>query len=106
MISEYPSTIEAWKNERLEYQMVLVDSIVKCIRSLRGEVLGKQKNERLPAFAFCQSDAVADVISSHELEILTLATLSSVKAAVIDEMDTLLLRSHLTLRAKYHGVTF
>ncbi|XP_065880919.1 valine--tRNA ligase, mitochondrial 1 [Euphorbia lathyris] len=79
MISEYPTTLEAWTNERVEYEMDLVESTVKCIRSLRGEVLGKQKNERLPAFAFCQSDAVAEIISSHELEILTLATLSSFK---------------------------
>ncbi|EEF32012.1 valine--tRNA ligase, mitochondrial 1 [Ricinus communis] len=79
MISEYPSAVEAWTNEQVEYEMDLVESTVKCVRSLRGEVLGKQKNERLPAFAFCQSDEVARIISSHELEILTLATLSSLE---------------------------
>ncbi|XP_057995471.1 valine--tRNA ligase, mitochondrial 1 isoform X2 [Hevea brasiliensis] len=77
MISEYPSTVEAWTNERLEYEMDLVEATVKCIRSLRAEVLGNPKNERLPVFAFCQSDAVAETIASHELEISTLATLSS-----------------------------
>ncbi|KDP32641.1 hypothetical protein JCGZ_13191 [Jatropha curcas] len=79
MISEYPSTVEAWTNERVEYEMDLVESTVKCIRSLRAEVLGKQKNERLPAFAFCQGDAVAEIINSRKLEILTLATISSLK---------------------------
>ncbi|KAJ9162760.1 hypothetical protein P3X46_022509 [Hevea brasiliensis] len=79
MISEYPSIVEAWTNERAEYEMDLVESTVKSIRSLRAEVLGNPRNERLPAFAFCQSDAVAEIIASHELEILTLATLSSIQ---------------------------
>ncbi|XP_050219299.1 valine--tRNA ligase, mitochondrial 1 [Mercurialis annua] len=82
MISEYPSAVEAWTNEQVEYEMDLIESTVKSVRSLRGEVLGKQKNERLPAFAFCQSDAVAEVISGHELEILTLASLSSIQVLV------------------------
>ncbi|KAK1584519.1 hypothetical protein Q3G72_033689 [Acer saccharum] len=79
MLSEYPSSIECWTNERAENEMDLVESTVKSLRSLRAEVLGKSKNERLPAFAFCQTDAVADIIRSHELEILTLASLSSIK---------------------------
>ncbi|KAF2309902.1 hypothetical protein GH714_005555 [Hevea brasiliensis] len=70
-------TAQAWTNERLEYEMDLVETTVKCIRSLQAEVLGNPKNERLPVFAFCQSDAVAETIAGHELEISTLATLSS-----------------------------
>ncbi|KAL5811450.1 hypothetical protein ACOSQ4_028018 [Xanthoceras sorbifolium] len=79
MLSEYPSSVECWTNERAENEMDLVESTVKCLRSLRAEVLGKSKNERLPAFAFCQTDAVGEIIRSHELEILTLASLSSLK---------------------------
>ncbi|KAH7560811.1 hypothetical protein JRO89_XS10G0113500 [Xanthoceras sorbifolium] len=79
MLSEYPSSVECWTNERAENEMDLVESTVKCLRSLRAEVLGKSKNERLPAFAFCQTDAVGEIIWSHEFEILTLASLSSLK---------------------------
>ncbi|PPD72092.1 hypothetical protein GOBAR_DD31016 [Gossypium barbadense] len=79
MMCDYPSPIESWTNERVEYEMDLVESTVRSLRSLRAELLAKQKNERLPAFALCQNDEVAKIIRSCELEILTLATLSSFK---------------------------
>ncbi|XP_021275468.1 valine--tRNA ligase, mitochondrial 1 isoform X2 [Herrania umbratica] len=87
MICEYPSPIESWTNERVEYEMDLVESTVRSFRSLRAELLAKQKNERLPAFAFCQNEEVAEIIRSCELEILTLATLSSLKVLLsgVDE---------------------
>ncbi|OMO65589.1 Aminoacyl-tRNA synthetase, class Ia [Corchorus olitorius] len=79
MICEYPSPIESWTNEKVEIEMDLVESTVRSLRSLRAQHLAKQKNERLPAFAFCQNKEVAEIIKSCELEILTLATLSSLK---------------------------
>ncbi|MBA0645042.1 hypothetical protein Goklo_013180, partial [Gossypium klotzschianum] len=79
MMCDYPSPIESWTNERVEYEMDLVESTVRSLRSLRAELLAKQKNERLPAFALCQNDEVAKIIRSCELEISTLATLSSFK---------------------------
>ncbi|XP_039003140.1 valine--tRNA ligase, mitochondrial 1-like [Hibiscus syriacus] len=79
MICEYPSPVESWTNEKVEYEMDLVESTVSSLRSLRAELLAKQKNERLPAFAFCQNDEVAKIMRSCELEIITLATLSSLK---------------------------
>ncbi|KAK8559672.1 hypothetical protein V6N13_016411 [Hibiscus sabdariffa] len=79
MICEYPSPVESWTNERAEYEMDLVESTVRSLRSLRAELLAKQKNERLPAFAFCQNEDVAKIMRSCELEILTLATVSSFK---------------------------
>ncbi|KAJ8759608.1 hypothetical protein K2173_008789 [Erythroxylum novogranatense] len=79
MVTEYPSIVETWSNERIEYEMDIVVSTVKCLRSLRAEVLGTQKNVKLPAFAFCLTEEAAEVIKSHELEILTLASLSSIK---------------------------
>lgn len=39
-------SLQGWTNERAEFEMDLVESTVRCIRSLRAEVLGKQKNER------------------------------------------------------------
>ncbi|KAJ6915691.1 hypothetical protein NC652_018370, partial [Populus alba x Populus x berolinensis] len=86
MISEYPKVEDAWKNEEVEYEMDLVESTVKCLRSLRAKVLGKQKNERLPAFAFCLNEDISKVITSYQLEILTLATLSTMKV-LLSEKD-------------------
>ncbi|KAI9195933.1 hypothetical protein LWI28_019552 [Acer negundo] len=71
-----PSSVDGWTNERAEYEMDLVESTVKCIRSLKAEVLGKSTKGRLPAFAICK-DEVAEMMTSHELEIMTLASLSS-----------------------------
>lgn len=42
--TEYDS--QGWTNEKAEIEMDLVESTVKCLRSLRAEVLGKSKNER------------------------------------------------------------
>ncbi|XP_038687792.1 valine--tRNA ligase, mitochondrial 1-like [Tripterygium wilfordii] len=86
MISEYPSAVESWTDESAEKEMDLVQDTVKSFRSLRAEVLAK-KYERLPAFVFCQTDEVAEIIKSHELEILTLATLSSLKV-LLNGKDT------------------
>ncbi|XP_044506474.1 valine--tRNA ligase, mitochondrial 1-like isoform X2 [Mangifera indica] len=87
MLCEYPSPVEFWTNERAEKEMKTVESTVKCLRSLRAEVLGKQKNERLPAFAFCQTEELAGTIKSHELEIVTLATISSLKVLLSGRDD-------------------
>lgn len=39
---------------------------------------------RRPAFVVCRTDEVAGIMNSHELEILTLATLSSLKVCCED----------------------
>lgn len=39
---------------------------------------------RRPAYVLCRTDAIAEIINSYELEILTLATLSSLKVCCID----------------------
>ncbi|KAE8673595.1 Valine--tRNA ligase [Hibiscus syriacus] len=81
------SAFRDWINERVEYEMDLVESTVRSLRSLRAELLAKQKNERLPAFAFCQNDEVAKIMRSCELEIITLAILSSLKVLLSDVDD-------------------
>ncbi|KAL6526580.1 Valine--tRNA ligase, mitochondrial 1 [Orobanche gracilis] len=67
----------SWTNERVEYEMGLVDCTARSLRSLRAELPANRKNERSPAFALCQNDEVAEIIRSRELEISTLAMLSS-----------------------------
>ncbi|GKV27335.1 hypothetical protein SLEP1_g36518 [Rubroshorea leprosula] len=89
MICEYPSPVESWSDDRVKQDMDLVESTVRSLRSLRAELLAKQKNERLPAFALCQTDAVAETIRSHKLEILTLATLiifRGLKTCMVESM--------------------
>ncbi|CAI0442038.1 unnamed protein product [Linum tenue] len=98
MVADYPSPVEVWNNILVENEMELAQSTWKSLRSLRVAVLGKQTNDRqdfvvsnnsrihslslLPAFAFCQSEAVAAIIRGRELEILTLGSLSSLKVLV------------------------
>ncbi|KAG2319877.1 hypothetical protein Bca52824_013090 [Brassica carinata] len=58
---------------------------VKCLRALRAELLEKQKNERLPAFALCENNVTYEIVKSHELEIRTLANLSSLEVVLKGE---------------------
>ncbi|XP_034710261.1 valine--tRNA ligase, mitochondrial 1 isoform X2 [Vitis riparia] len=85
VISDYPSVVQHWTNERVEYEMDLVESTVKSLRSLRSLMPAKERHERRPAYVLCRTDAIAEIINSYELEILTLATLSSLK--VLNEGD-------------------
>ena len=59
--------------------METVLASVKCRRALRAELLEKQKNERLPAFALRENNITSEIVKSHELEIRTLANLSSLE---------------------------
>ncbi|GLT32701.1 hypothetical protein SLA2020_073470 [Shorea laevis] len=109
MMCEYPSPVESWSDDRVEQDMDLVESVVRSLRSLRAELLAKQKNERLPAFALCQTDAVAETIRSHKLEILTLATLSSLEVflggrdAAPDGCSLVNVNENLVVFLKVHG---
>jgi valyl-tRNA synthetase len=85
MLCEYPSVVECWKNDTLEREMDMVESAVKSLRSLRSLMPAQERNERRAAFALCRTDAIAEIVRSRELEISTLATLSSLK--VLREND-------------------
>ncbi|CAL5323136.1 unnamed protein product [Camellia sinensis] len=82
MICNYPSVVECWTNGRIEYEMDMVESAVKSLRSLMP---AKERHERRAAFALCRTDAVAETVKNRELEISTLAALSSLK--VLSEND-------------------
>lgn len=85
MICEYPSVVQSWTNERVESEMDVVESAVKSLRSLRSSMPAKERHERRAAFALCRTDAITEIIKSHELEVSTLATLSSL--TVLSEKD-------------------
>ncbi|XP_068331229.1 valine--tRNA ligase, mitochondrial 1-like [Pyrus communis] len=80
MICEYPSTVECWTNERAESEMNLIDSVVKSLRSL-----AKESRERRPASVLCRTPLDREIICSRQVEIETLANLSSL--TVINEND-------------------
>ncbi|KAF9598518.1 hypothetical protein IFM89_028050 [Coptis chinensis] len=82
MISEYPSVTKKWTNETTESHMNLVDGIVTSLRSLRSP---NERHQRRPAFVVCRTDK-SEIIKTHELEISTLASLSSLD--VLGEYDT------------------
>ncbi|KAK9942995.1 hypothetical protein M0R45_008626 [Rubus argutus] len=80
MTSEYPSVLECWTNERVESEMNLIEAIVRSLRSL-----AKESRERRPAFVLCRTVVDWEVICNHQMEIESLANLSSLM--VINEKD-------------------
>ncbi|PRQ60023.1 putative valine--tRNA ligase [Rosa chinensis] len=80
MICDYPSIVECWTNERVESEMSLIDSIVRSLRSLSQE-----SRERRPAFVLCRSMSDREILCRQQLEIETLANLSSL--TVISENE-------------------
>ncbi|XP_020258014.1 valine--tRNA ligase, mitochondrial 1-like [Asparagus officinalis] len=82
MISEYPSVVNAWTNEQIESDMEVVNSAVRKLRSIRPQ---SDKNERRAAFALCGADDIAKLIKAYEFEIVTLASLSSLKVLSRDD---------------------
>ncbi|KAF9617189.1 hypothetical protein IFM89_035071 [Coptis chinensis] len=85
MISEYPSVTKKWTNETTESQMDLVEGIVRSLRSLRSQLSPNERHQRRPAFVVCRTDK-SEIIKTYELEISTLASLSSLE--VLGEYDT------------------
>ncbi|XP_074583201.1 valine--tRNA ligase, mitochondrial 1 [Curcuma longa] len=83
MISEYPSVIEAWSNEKIENDMDIVNDAVRKLRSLRPQ---SDKNERYPAFALCRGPHIANIMRTYEFEIVTLAAVSSLKVLTENDM--------------------
>ncbi|KAF3590472.1 hypothetical protein DY000_02023528 [Brassica cretica] len=86
MICEYPSPIEEWTDEKVEAEMEMVMATVKTIRTLRAaESMERQRNDKLHAFALCGNITTLEIMQSHELEIRTLASLSSFEVVLKGE---------------------
>ncbi|XP_009598164.1 valine--tRNA ligase, mitochondrial 1-like [Nicotiana tomentosiformis] len=81
VISDYPSTIESWNNDSVEAEMEKVSSIVKGLRSKRALLPPKERFARREAFVLCRTNDNVETIKSCELEICTLAALSSLKVS-------------------------
>ncbi|CAN6453689.1 unnamed protein product [Victoria cruziana] len=85
MIADYPLVIEEWTDEEIEKEMNLLDSVVRSIRSLRALLPAEERQKKQKAFVLCKADDVREVISSHQLEVSTLAILSSLE--ILSEKD-------------------
>ncbi|KAK4481003.1 hypothetical protein RD792_011871, partial [Penstemon davidsonii] len=81
VISEYPSAVECWTNDDVELEMDMVDSVVKSLNSLRARLTPKRR----AALIRCDSNDTCHLIKNRELEIVTLAMLSSME--VVRESD-------------------
>ncbi|CAI9098045.1 OLC1v1034597C1 [Oldenlandia corymbosa var. corymbosa] len=75
MICDYPATVQAWASDDVESEMEVV---LSAVRSLRSLLPINEKTERHKGYLLCQSDRVAG-LQGRELEILTLASLSSLE---------------------------
>ncbi|KVH96341.1 Aminoacyl-tRNA synthetase, class 1a, anticodon-binding [Cynara cardunculus var. scolymus] len=69
MICKYPSLVECWTNERVEYEMGMVESTV----SDQSKRTYLQKKE----MKVSRTDQIVDLLRRHEMEVSTLANLSS-----------------------------
>lgn len=85
VISEYPSPVESWTNDGVEKEMDMIESVVRSLRSLRSQLAPNERHERRAAFVRCRTTDVCEIIKRHELEITTLASVSSLD--VLNESD-------------------
>jgi valyl-tRNA synthetase len=68
-------TLQAWTNEEVEYEMDLIESTVKCLRSLRAEVFEDRKNERY-TLDFCFVLVARLVVCIRAIQVFGLCVLS------------------------------
>ncbi|XP_027069479.2 valine--tRNA ligase, mitochondrial 1-like isoform X1 [Coffea arabica] len=85
MICDYPSTVEVWNNDTVESEMDLVEAVVKSLRSIRSLLPANERHERRSGFVLCRSNDATGIIQRRQLEISTLASLSSI--TVLGEND-------------------
>ncbi|XP_010273593.1 PREDICTED: valine--tRNA ligase, mitochondrial 1 [Nelumbo nucifera] len=108
MISEYPSVVKEWTNERIEQEVDLIVSIVKSHRSLRSSLPSNQRLGRQPALVLCLKDEVKEIIEAYKQDIITLANLSSLKVlrehdAMLDECAVSIVNENLSVHLPLQG---
>lgn len=77
MVADYPRAVEEWDSPEAESHMLLVESIVRSLRSLRM-MYNLDPKLRPNAFLLCRSDELSYVVQNYFSEIVTLASLSSI----------------------------
>ncbi|XP_041997579.1 valine--tRNA ligase, mitochondrial 1-like isoform X1 [Salvia splendens] len=82
VISEYPSVVKSWTNDDVESEMDMINSVIKSLRSLKSQLPPKV---RPAAIVHCHTNYAHGIIKGHDMEIVTLAKLSSL--TVLSEDD-------------------
>ncbi|KAF0928842.1 hypothetical protein E2562_010700 [Oryza meyeriana var. granulata] len=82
MISEYPSVVQEWTNDKIENEMEIVLDAVNKLRSLRPHT---DIHERCPAFVLCRGVEISATIQCYQSQIATLASISSLKILTEDD---------------------
>ncbi|VAH05050.1 unnamed protein product [Triticum turgidum subsp. durum] len=77
MISEYPSAVQEWANDKVENEMEIVLDAVSKLRSLRPPT---DIQLRRPSFVLCRNLEIAATVRCYQAQIATLASVSSLKA--------------------------
>ncbi|KAM3408927.1 hypothetical protein ACQJBY_001768 [Aegilops geniculata] len=82
MISEYPSAVQEWANDKVENEMEIVLDAVSKLRSLRPPT---DIQLRRPSFVLCRNLEIAATVRCYQAQIATLASVTSLKILTEDD---------------------
>ncbi|KAF7035506.1 hypothetical protein CFC21_046373 [Triticum aestivum] len=82
MISEYPSVVKEWADDKLESEFGIILDTVNKLRSLKPPT---DTNERRPAFALCRGEDIAATVQCYQSLVVSLSSVSSLK--ILAESD-------------------
>ncbi|KAF0913119.1 hypothetical protein E2562_020255 [Oryza meyeriana var. granulata] len=82
MVSEYPSLIKEWTDDKLENEIDIALDTVNKLRSLKPP---SDTNERRPAFALCRGQEIAATVQCYQSLVVSLSSISSLK--ILTEND-------------------
>uniref|UniRef100_A0A0E0KHR3 valine--tRNA ligase n=1 Tax=Oryza punctata TaxID=4537 RepID=A0A0E0KHR3_ORYPU len=82
MVSEYPSVVKEWTDDKLENEIDIALDTVNKLRSLKPP---SDTNERRPAFALCRGQEITATIQCYQSLVVSLSSISSLK--ILTEND-------------------
>ncbi|XP_052146123.1 valine--tRNA ligase, mitochondrial 1-like [Oryza glaberrima] len=82
MVSEYPSVVKEWTDDKLENEIDIALDTVNKLRSLKPP---SDTNERRPAFALCRGQEITATIQCYQSLVVSLSSTSSLK--ILTEND-------------------
>uniref|UniRef100_A0A0D9VNJ4 valine--tRNA ligase n=1 Tax=Leersia perrieri TaxID=77586 RepID=A0A0D9VNJ4_9ORYZ len=82
MVSEYPSLVKEWTDDKLENEIDVALDTVNKLRSLKPPT---DTNERRPAFAVCRGQEITAIVQCYQSLVVFLSSISSLK--ILTEND-------------------
>jgi valyl-tRNA synthetase len=82
MVSEYPSVVKEWTDDKLENEIDIALDTINKLRSLKPP---SDTNERRPAFALCRGQEITATIQCYQSLVVSLSSTSSLK--ILTEND-------------------